>query len=156
MGIAITLQEYLDNADIAFDLIEHPYSRSSMESAESAHIPGNQLAKCVVLEDDEGFIMAVVPSTNRIDLSILDRYLGRKLDLMTEDKLRELFYDCEVGAIPPIGNAYGYEMILDDSLMDCEDIYFEAGDHVDLVHLSGEAFHSLMEDVEMAHFSYHI
>lgn len=156
MSIAITLQEYLDNENIVFDLVEHPYSRSSMESAESAHIPGDQLAKCVVLEDDEGFIMAVVPSTHRIDISILDRYLGRKLDLATEDRLRELFYDCEVGAIPPIGGAYGYEMILDDSLMDCEDIYFEAGDHVDLVHLSGEAFHSLMEDVDIARFSYHI
>ena len=121
MSIEITLQEYLDNENIVFDLVEHPYSRSSMESAESAHIPGNQLAKCVVLEDDEGFIMAVVPSTHRIDISILDRYLGRKLDLATEERLRELFYDCEVGAFPPIGGAYGAGMRVDDSLSVCVD-----------------------------------
>jgi len=156
MGIAITLREYLSNEGIDFELIEHPYSKSSMESAKSAHIPGNQLAKCVVLEDDEGYIMAVIPSTHKIDMIILDRFLGRSLDLATETELSELFHDCEVGAIPPIGKAYGYEMILDDSLMDCEDIYFEAGDHTDLVHITGDEFHALMEDIECAHFSYHI
>ena len=66
---------------------------------------GDQLAKGVVLEDDKGYVMAVVPSTHKIDMTILDRYLGRNLELATETELCQLFHDCEVGAIPPIGSA---------------------------------------------------
>lgn len=156
MGMSSTLEEYLYNKGIKFELIKHPYSTNSMETAESAHVPGNQLAKSVLLEDDEGYILAVIPSTHKVDLDILERYLGRGLGLAHEVEINQLFYDCEIGAIPPIGMAYGYETILDDSLMDNDDVYFEAGDHIDLVHVSGEEFHAMMEDVEHGQFSSHI
>lgn len=155
MAIAITLAEYLDNEGITYDLIPHPHTGSSLEAAESAHVPGDQLAKCVVLEDSEGILLAVIPSTHKLDLDSLERCLGRKMDLVSEMRLHQLFHDCEFGAIPPIGTAYGYETIMDDSLMDREDVYFEAGDHVDLVHISGDVFQSLMKDAEHAQFSFH-
>jgi Ala-tRNA(Pro) deacylase len=156
MAIAITLAEYLENEGVSFDLVAHPHSNSSLASAESAHIPGDQLAKSVVLEDEEGILLAVIPATHKLDLNSLERCIGRKLGLVPEQRLRQLFYDCEFGAIPPIGRAYGYETILDDSLMEHDDVYFEAGDHVDLVHLTGDAFHSLMEETDHAQFSYHL
>jgi len=156
MAIAISLAEYLNNEGVTYDLIPHPHSNSSLGSAESAHVPGKQLAKCVVLEDGEGILLAVIPSTHKLDLDNLERCLGRKMDLVSEMRLHQLFHDCEFGAIPPIGQAYGYETILDDSLLDNEDVYFEAGDHIDLIHLSGDAFQSLMEDTEHAQFSHHI
>ena len=156
MGIAITIKEFLDQENIYYDLVEHPYSRCSMESAEAAHIPGDQLAKCVVLGDDEGYLLAVVPATHKIDLGLLERYLGRKLSLATESEIYKLFYDCEIGAVPALGQAYGYDTIMDDRLMDCEDIYFEAGDHVELVHLTGEEFQAIMANTEHAQFSSHV
>ena len=156
MAIAITLAEYLDNEGIRYDLVPHPHTSSSLESAESAHIPGDRLAKGVVLEDSEGILLAVIPSTHKLDLDSLERCLGRKMGLVPEMRLHQLFHDCEFGAIPPIGKAYGFETILDDCLINREDVYFEAGDHVDLVHLSGPVFQSLMADAEQAHFSQHI
>ncbi|MBF8268840.1 MAG: hypothetical protein HW386_549 [Gammaproteobacteria bacterium] len=156
MAIAITLAEYLNNEGINYDLIPHPHTSSSLESAESAHVPGDQLAKGVVLEDGEGVLLAVIPSTHKLDLDSLERCLGRRLDLVSEMRLYQLFHDCEFGAIPPVGKAYGYETIMDDSLLDREEVYFEAGDHVDLVHMSGDTFQSLMEDAEHAQFSHHL
>ena len=156
MAISITLAEYLDNEGIDYDLVTHPHTSSSLESAESAHIPGDKLAKCVVLGDGRGYVLAVIPSTHRLELDSLQQYLGRKMDLVSEMRLNQLFHDCELGAIPPVGKAFGYETVMDDSLMDCEDVYFEAGDHVDLVHLTGEKFKSLMVDAGHGRFSHHI
>jgi Ala-tRNA(Pro) deacylase len=72
---------------VKYDVVTHPHSRSSMETAQLAHVPGDRLAKSVVLEDDEGFVMAVLPSTCHIMLGRLSKELNRKLRLATENEL---------------------------------------------------------------------
>jgi prolyl-tRNA editing enzyme YbaK/EbsC (Cys-tRNA(Pro) deacylase) len=57
------------------------------------------------------------------------------LRLATEAKLKYLLKDCEPGAVPPLGAAYGLETVWDDSLLEQSDTYFEAGDHETLVHM---------------------
>jgi Ala-tRNA(Pro) deacylase len=153
MAIAITLQEYLRGAGIDYDLVPHPETKTSMETAAAAHVPGNQLAKSVVLEDDKGYMLAVVPSSHRVQLGRLHKQLNRSLGLATEPELEELFPDCEVGAVPVLGAAYGIETVVDDSLEGCSDIYFEAGDHARLVHISGDDFRRLTQDIPHGRFS---
>ncbi|HKK07159.1 MAG: YbaK/EbsC family protein [Gammaproteobacteria bacterium] len=156
MAIAITLQEYLDNAGVEYDLIEHPYSSTSMQAAQAAHVPGDRIAKSVLLEDEHGYVLAVIPATHRLDLGNVHRQLNRMVGLATERELADVFADCEEGAVPPLGQPYGVEVIIDESLAWQPDIYFEAGDHVDLVHITGEAFQDLLGDVEQGQFSRHL
>ena len=54
------------------------------------------------------------------------------------------FRDCELGAVPAAGSAYGIPTLVDDSLLRMPDIYMEGGDHEELVHLSGEAFRGIV------------
>src|SRR5258705_11222090 len=83
-----------------------PASHKISKTAELAHVPGDRLAKSVILEDDDGFVMAVLPSTCHIRLGRLSRELNRRLRLAMENELPKLFGDCELGAIPPVGPAY--------------------------------------------------
>jgi Ala-tRNA(Pro) deacylase len=76
------------------------------------------------------------------------------LSLATEDKLGRLFEDCEPGAIPPIGAAYGVPVILDESVCGATDLFFEGGDHRSLVHISSEAFQRLTKNARRARFSH--
>ena len=102
------------------------------------------VAKAVVLEDSAGFIVAVLPSSNRLNLGWVNEELERDLKLATEAELKVLFKDCETGAIPALSNAYGLKVIWDDQLKHASDIYIEAGDHEHLIHLVGEDFRQLM------------
>lgn len=156
MAMAITLRDFLDHAGIEYDLVEHLYSSNSMQSAETAHVPGDRLAKSVLLEDEHGYLLAVIPATHRVDLGDLHRRLNRMVGLATERELIDIFPDCEEGAVPPLGKAYGVDVIVDESLAWQPEIYFEAGDHTDLVHLSGEAFQELLGDAEQGQFSRHL
>lgn len=156
MTIAASVQSYLDREGAAYDMIAHEHTRDSNHTAQAARVPGDRLAKCVVLEDDSGYLMAVVPSTHKVDLGALHRTLNRSLGLATEPELLELFRDCEAGALPPLGAAYGMHMILDDSLADPPDIYFEAGDHQALVHMCSSEFMRLMAKVPRGRISYHM
>ena len=147
MPIATTLKSYLDDKNVQYASVEHPHTESAMDSAKSAHIPPHQLAKAVVLEDNAGFIVAVLPSNNRLNLGWVNEELERNLSLATEKELKALFKDCETGAIPALSNAYGLKVIWDDQLKHASDIYIEAGDHEHLIWLERRDFRKLMKDL---------
>jgi Ala-tRNA(Pro) deacylase len=156
MAVAMTLQDYLDRWGVEYDIVPHPYTSSSLETAEAAHIPGDQLAKCVMTEDYRGYLMVVVPASYEVEFSMLDEALNRRLELATETELADIFTDCELGAIPPLGEAYGIDVAIDNRLVGCDDVYFEAGDHVDLIHLRGDDFRDLMAGAEHGQYSRHL
>lgn len=158
MAIAKTLEKHLQKTDIAYELVTHPHTQASMETAERAHVPGDALAKGVVLRDGSGFLLAVVPSDYHIELATLNKLLERDLAFVPEEELTQIFPDAELGAIPPIGSAYSINTIWDPetSLGVQDHVYFEAGDHETLVRVTGEHFHQLMNDAERAHFSHHL
>jgi Ala-tRNA(Pro) deacylase len=156
MAMASRVVNYLVEQDVDFDLLDHPYSATSMESAQLAHVPGDRIAKSVVLEDERGYLLAVLPASCRVDLGELHRQTKRNLGLATEYELGALFEDCEPGAVPPLGPAYDIETIIDDTLAEQSDIYFEAGDHEQLVHVSGETFEVLLGEALHTDFSQHL
>ena len=156
MAIAYTVEDYIVQHGIKYDVVSHPHSHNSMETAELAHVPGERLAKSVVLEDNNGFVMAVLPSTCHIKLRKVNRALKRKLRLATENELPMLFADCERGAVPAIGLAYGMTTVVDDSLADQPEIYFEAGDHEKLIHMEKQDFMALMDRAGHARFAAHM
>jgi Ala-tRNA(Pro) deacylase len=158
MTIAKKLKDYLQQREANYRLIKHPHSAYSMETAEKAHVPGDALAKGVVVKDEEEYLLVVLPSDYHVELDSLRKLLGQQVELSTESEVSALFPDCEAGAVPPIGPAYGVTTIWDPntSLGRQQQVYFEAGDHQHLVRVSGEQFHELMATAERGEFSHHI
>lgn len=156
MTISLTLLSYLDQKHAVYDLVPHTHTGSSMETAQAAHVPGNALAKAVILKDDERYIMVVVQSSEHVDLAELKRQFGHSFELATEGELGEVFVDCELGAVPPIGAAWAMDVFLDECLLEQENIFFEAGDHEDLVRVQGHEFERLMEGSQRGHFGHTI
>jgi Ala-tRNA(Pro) deacylase len=152
--MSATLQECLRSKGCRYDTVRHPYSHSSVETASAAHVPGERLAKTVVLEDEHGYVAAVLPSTHSVRLSELWAKTGRHLTLAKETDTRELFKDCDLGALPPVGTAYGMQTYLDETLANQPDVYFEAGDHEELIHMDSEQFLALMDQAERARFAH--
>ncbi|NQV55139.1 MAG: aminoacyl-tRNA deacylase [Rhodospirillales bacterium] len=155
MSIAKRLDKYLNSADVKYEVISHPITENSSMTAEAADIKGDDLAKAVVFHDNDGYVVAVVPSTHRVEVNSLQRILGRDLNLVTELELDMLFADCEVGAVPPLAQAYGLPVVLDRSLQGHDKLYFEAGDHRTLIGVNGESFAKLMDGSEIGSFSHH-
>jgi len=156
MFIPHTVQQYLVQSRVPFEVVRHGHTGSSLRTAEKAEIGPDRLAKAVLLEDDlehSHFMMAVVPATHRIELDAVARQAGRPVHLATEEDAAGLFTDCEAGAIPPVGPAYGVETFWDDSLMAPKELYFEAGDHETLVHLKSRDFARLLEGCPHGRFS---
>ena len=155
MTIARRLKSYLDEQGLAYEILPHRRTTNSLDTAHAAHVPRNRVAKAVLLEDERGYMMAIVPASRRIAFDRIEQQLGRSLELASETDLEHLFIDCEFGAVPPIGDAYGIPTLIDDELLAARDVYFEAGDHEDLVHMDGATFAVLLGRAKHGQISRH-
>ncbi len=158
MAIASKLEHYLREREVKYKVVTHPHSEHSMETAEKAHVPGDALAKGVLVRDNHEYLLVVLPSDYHIELETLRKLLHQDVAMVDEVTLGQVFGDCELGAVPPIGMAYGIKTIWDptSSLGQLDEIFFEAGDHQSLVRISGVQFHELMATAERGEFSHHI
>lgn len=155
MTIAPRLKQHLDGKGIRYDVVAHPHTSTSSFTAQSAHIPGTRVVKSVVVHHEMGYALAVLPSTHRVELGSLQSVMDRRLGLATEREIASIFSDCEPGAVPPIGAAYGVPVVLDECIGDEPDLYFEGGDHRSLIHVTDEAFRTLTQGAQRARFSHH-
>ena len=153
MGIAITLARYLAERGVKYDVVEHSHTATALESARTSQISLDRLAKAVVLKGDDGFLVAVLPASGHIQFGQLCKQLGAEVDMASEEQIESIFHDCEPGAVPALGDAYGLKVIVDDSLASEPEIYLEGGDHASLVHVSGSAFQELMAGARHARFT---
>jgi len=144
MSMAPRIEAHLGRVGINYSVVHHPHSSTSLQSARVAHVPASQVAKAVMTHDGDNYRLCVIPSTHRLVLSWLNKYMDGHFRLATEDELEGLFDDCEVGAVPALGQVYGLPVIWDQSLANMKEIYFESGDHENLIHLDQGAFMELM------------
>ncbi len=153
MGIAITLAQYLINGGIEYDLVPHPHTETASASAAASQVPADSVAKAVVVKSRDGFMLAVVPASRHIQFDELQRLLGSEVAMANEEQIETLFIDCEPGSVPALGAAYGLNVVVDDSLAQQPDIYFDGGDHANLIHVSGINFQKLVANARHGRFA---
>ena len=140
-----TLEKFLDNHDVEYVSIIHSPAYSAQTIAESAHIPGKELAKTVIVKIDDKFAMAVLPASYRVHLGHFKAALSAShVELATETEVENLFPDCEKGAMPPFGNLYNLDVYVAEQLTEGEEIAFNAGLHTELIKMSYKDFESLV------------
>lgn len=144
MTVAQRVQDFIVANGLPWDAVPHRPSATAAEAAHAAVVPEGRVAKAVLLQDGDGYLVAVVPADSKVDLGMLAEVLGRELRVAPERALNGLFFDCAPGAVPAVGVAYGIPTVWDERLGDRADVYFEGGDHQTLVHVSGAAFKRLM------------
>jgi len=153
MAIAPTLAKYLAAKNVKYDVLPHALTPSSMHTARASRIPGDRLAKAVLLRDATGYALAVLPASHHIRLSELKRQYGDDVEFANEHEIVELFDDCVRGAVPAVGECYGLDVVVDEDLNAKPEVYFEAGDHATLVHMTRAEFAALTRTARLGHFS---
>jgi Ala-tRNA(Pro) deacylase len=153
MSIPTRLTSYLDERGTRYEICMHKHSRSSAETARAAQVPPHQLAKSVLVEDETGCVMVVLPADRNVQLGQLAHLLDRRqLRLADEARIAAIFADCDRGAVPALGMPWGVPTVIDDELESNEVVYMESGDHEQLLRLSSDQFHELMLAAQHGHF----
>ncbi|HET6444219.1 MAG TPA: YbaK/EbsC family protein [candidate division Zixibacteria bacterium] len=140
------LHAFLNDNQIKYLKIEHSPAYTAQEIAAAVHIPGEELAKSVMVKIDNKMTMVVLPANHRINFAKLTEETGAsEVRLADESEFGDLFPDCSLGAMPPFGNLYGIEVIVDQTLAGDNDITFNACSHTELIQLSYRDFEILVK-----------
>jgi Ala-tRNA(Pro) deacylase len=144
MPIIKRLKELFDEAKISYEVYNHPLAYTAQEIAQSQHVPGDQIAKVVMLQVDGKLVMGVVTGSQKVHLPTVRASLGAyDVRLATEDEFVSRFPDCEIGAMPPFGNLFGLPVYVDRTVTKDESIYFNAGNHAQTVRIRYKDFEKL-------------
>ena len=144
------LREYLDKNKVKYTAISHSPKYTAQEIAASAHVPGKDLAKTVIVKVDGVMAMTVMPAPEKIDFGALKKALGAKnVELASEQEFADNFPQCEPGAMPPFGNLYDMDVYVAEHLAEDEEIVFNAGSHTELFKLAYSDFEKLVQPKRM-------
>lgn len=140
------LKEFLDSNSVKYVTVKHSPAFTAQEVAASSHIPGKELAKTVMVKIDGTMAMAVLPAQNQVDFHLFKKGVGAQtVKLAGEKEFKDMFPECDVGAMPPFGNLYGVNVYVAESLAEDEEIAFNAGSHTELIKLAYRDFENLVK-----------
>jgi Ala-tRNA(Pro) deacylase len=139
------LKEFLDRNQVKYISIKHSPAFTMQEIAAAAHIPGQEVAKTVIVKLDSKLAMVVLPAPDMVRMNQLKAATGaREAELASEVEFKDRFPDCEVGAMPPFGNLYDMDTYVAESLAGDHDIAFNAGTHTELYRMAFDDFRQLV------------
>jgi Ala-tRNA(Pro) deacylase len=149
------LIQYLDENNVKYITITHSQAFTAQQVAASAHIKGKDMAKTVIIKINGKMAMAVLPANYHVDFQLIKEITGNEnVVLAHESEFRDLFDDCETGAMPPFGHLYGLDVFVAQSLTEDEEIAFNAGNHSELIKMSYSDFERLVKP-KVLKFSVH-
>lgn len=142
---ATKLKQFLDEKGVKYVSIKHSRAYTAQEIAASLHVPGQELAKTVLVKLDGRMAMVVLPASYKVDFDRLKECTGAStVELASEDEFRETFPDCELGAMPPFGNLYGLPVFVDETLTTEPEIVFNACSHTEVIRMGFEDYKNLV------------
>jgi Ala-tRNA(Pro) deacylase len=135
--------EYLDRKHVRYSHSMHPAAHTARQTADAERVRPHDFAKTVVYFGSTGFGIAVVPADAFVDLEKVCGVLGLSyVGLASEADLAKLFPDCELGAMPPFGDACELPVVMDTGISG-DFIAFTIGTHRDAVRMSFADFQRL-------------
>jgi Ala-tRNA(Pro) deacylase len=150
------LKDFLDDRGVKYVSIAHSKAYTAQEIAATTHIPGKEVAKTVMVKLDGKMAMAVLPASYKVDFHLLKKASGaNEAELASEAEFKDMFPECDVGAMPPFGNLYGMEVFVAQTLAEDEEIAFNAGSHTELIKLPYKDFENLVKP-KLLKFSMHV
>ena len=133
----IDLTRELDREEVAYELIPHRRTLTAGQEATAIGVPTSEVAKTIVLVTDEGFVRAVVPASERLDLHKVRTRLRRPRHarLATEVELAAAYPMFELGAVPPVAGPGSDRTIVDHRLASLDSVVLGAGSHDESVRI---------------------
>jgi Ala-tRNA(Pro) deacylase len=145
------LEAFLRESQVPYQTQHHPRAFTAQEVAASEHLPGQLLAKVVIVVADGNMVMLALPAPERVYLPQVAKVLEAKdVKLAHEKDFAYAFPGCEVGAMPPFGNFFNMPVYVDPILAADETIYFQAGTHTDTMSMKYADFERLVKPIVAA------
>jgi Ala-tRNA(Pro) deacylase len=133
------LTSVLDQAGARYELVSHAHTETAIAEAKALGVSPAEVAKTLIVKTLSGYVRAVLPASERLDLSKLSAFYGgtkKTVHLATEEDLKRDYPEFELGAVPPLGGAHRDSVVVDRRLAERESLVLEAGSHDESVRIA--------------------
>lgn len=138
------LKKFLDEKKVSYALLHHEKAYTAQEVAQAVHVSGKELAKTIIIDADGKYVMTVLPAPHKVNLKLLKDVLkAKEVRLAREEEVQQLFPDCELGAMPPLGVLYNMPVYVAQPLSEDQEITFNACTHTEAMRMSYSDFQEL-------------
>jgi Ala-tRNA(Pro) deacylase len=126
----MSVTEIVEKLHVDYELVPHVRTERAVDEAAALGSPLQEVGKTVVLRGRTGYVRAVIPASERLDLRKVRACLDDpQLRLATEAELGADYPDFELGAVPPLGGGAGDVVLVDRRIAKLDRVLFEAGTH---------------------------
>jgi Ala-tRNA(Pro) deacylase len=140
------LAEFLRSRGATYETVAHPAAVTAQEQAAVMHVPGQSVAKVLIVKERDGYVMAVIPAATELDLDRLGGLIGHgDVRLATVKEVGTVVADCMPGAIPPFGAMYGLRSFVDRRLLAVAHVTMPAGDAASAIRMGSAEFGRLAD-----------
>ncbi len=143
MSLTSMIKQHLDAGAVTFTLV----TREELNG--EARTLLEKTAKSVVLQDEVGLVLAVIPADHGINLDAVQQFVGRKIELVPPRDYVVLFKDWGPTQFSPFAKNYGLRVFVDQHLAAQDVVYFDTGANETFVRVDQAAFRKLHAN---AHF----
>jgi len=121
--------ELLTAQGIPFEKLVHEPVTTSEAAAGARGSRLEQGAKALIVKANEKYYHLIISAAKRVDNNKLRKILGtNRVRFATPEELKTLT-GCLPGAVPPFGNLFDLQVLMDDALLAEETVYFNCGSH---------------------------
>ena len=149
--VVAKIESLLDKEGVSFQRFEHEAVRTSEEaSAIRPDFDISQGTKSLIVRVKKGgekyFAMVVVPGDKKFYTKKVREVLGAKdIRFATEEEVSEVTDGVQVGGVPPFGNMFDIQTVVDERVFENEEIIFNAGDKRVSLSMKSEDYKSVVE-----------
>lgn len=123
-----TVTEHLEHLGIRFQVVPHPPTTSALGEALALGISADEVAKAVLLDVDDGHVLAIVPASRMVDIDLVRETLGQDdVHVAREDEVARDFPEYELGALPPLPSLLHIPVVIDPAVFAHRRVTFSAG-----------------------------
>jgi len=135
LPVVTQIIDLLETNSFRYETFEHEPVRTSEEAAKIRNgYTIQQGAKAIIIRvkvssANKRFVMLVMPGDKRFDNDkIKTLFKAKNIRFATEEEVLEITSGVQPGGVPPFGNLFDLEVIVDPLLLENEKIIFNAGD----------------------------
>jgi Ala-tRNA(Pro) deacylase len=137
------ITNYLHEQRIAFERLAHAPAFTAQRLAKYLRLPGDLVAKCVLLRGGGSFLVAVLPACCQLDTERLGGALHAPVRIADHREIAAIFSDCEWGVVSAFGAAYGLATLLEATVPADALIVLPGNTHFESVRLQCRDFERL-------------
>lgn len=150
------IKQLLDKNKIQYKVLEHEPTPTSEKAAEVRErlmgVPREQAlkqgAKAMIIRSHGRFYQFILSAEKKIDFSKIKKVLHTDSASLAKPEEVQEITDCVPGSVPPFGNLFNIPVYADNSLLQYDDIDFNAGEQTISIFMKKNDWVKIVEPIE--------